>query len=239
MWWPSLNVDIETVCSRCLSCAKVNFKRKNAYVGWLNAKYQFGRVHVDFFYLKTLKLTFLIFCYAYSKWLHVQIMDTTSARAVIDVLFSSISMWVCLPTTLVSDNGPPFDSEEFLYFCSKFDIASNRIPPYHPESNSLGERGVLIAKRWLDKIFSEVNPGDQSHPASRFHSCSETIVSKVNLFLFNHHNTPSTVTMKSPNEMFLRFKPKTLSTMLNPQIHSNSSLPNTIGDFRERGSIIC
>lgn len=229
VWWPQLGVDIENLCNMCPSCAKVNFKASPEIVPWPPAKYPFDRVHIDFFYVKSLKMEFLVFCDAFSHWVHIQLMDGTTAPEVSVVLMQIFSMWGCLPTTLVSDNGPPFDSAEFLSFLSQLGVTSKRIPPYHPESNSLGERGVQIAKKGLEKMF-EIDPVTNTViiPLTKV-----AVNLKIQHFLLNHHNTPCTVTLKSPNEMLLCFKPRTLLTLLNPSIRPDASLPNTLAHFRE------
>ncbi|KAK3923618.1 hypothetical protein KUF71_002026 [Frankliniella fusca] len=83
----------------------------------------------------------------YSKWIHIQPMLTTVASAVNQVLFSLFSFWGCLPSVLVSDNGPPFCSIEFRDFLTRFNIVLKHSPVYHPLSNGLAERGVGIAKK--------------------------------------------------------------------------------------------
>ena len=58
---------------------------------------------------------------AFSKWPEVHIVSSTSAQQTIDKLRY---IFAChgLPITLVSDNGPPFQSTEFSHF-----VAANGI----------------------------------------------------------------------------------------------------------------
>lgn len=118
-------------------------------------------------------------------------------------------MYGTLPETLVSDNGPPFDSAEFLQFCTSLSITSKRIPPYHPESNGVAERSVGVAKAALAKLFPE---GPDSN---------ESVGLTISKFLFDYRNIPS-VTHKSPMEMLLSFKTRTLLTVLNPTIRPDA-----------------
>ena len=219
VWWPTLNSDLETLCTTCPQCAKVNFKPKKEYVPWPKSKYPFERVHVDFFYLSSQKVECLIFCEAFSRWLHVEPVTNISALNIIRVLFGIFTMWGTLPETLVSDNGPPFDSAEFLEFCTKFHITSKRIVPYHPESNCLGEKGVHIAKSGLKKLFPLKTTPDSPSESP------EEVRHIINKFLFDYKNIPTTATNKSPNELLLSFKPRTLLSILNPAINPSSSLP--------------
>ena len=77
---------------------------------------------------------------AFSKWPEVHIVSSTSAQQTIDKLRY---IFAChgLPTTLVLDNGPPFQSAEFSHFVAANGILHRRVPPYHPSSNRLGEYG--------------------------------------------------------------------------------------------------
>ncbi|KAK3924061.1 hypothetical protein KUF71_002391, partial [Frankliniella fusca] len=154
LWWPSLNSDIENLCSYCDDCVKVNSQSKKVFIPWAVAKHPFERVHVDFYCYK--QTTFFIFVDSYSKWIHIQPTLTTVASAVNQVLFSLFSFWGCLPSVLVSDNGPPFCSIEFRDFLTRFNIVLKHSPVYHPQSNGLAERGVGIAKKALEKMFEEL-----------------------------------------------------------------------------------
>ena len=56
-----------------------------------------------------------------------------------------------LPTTLVSDNGSPFQSMEFQQFVAANGIVHRRVPPYHPSSNGLAENMVKTVRHALSK----------------------------------------------------------------------------------------
>lgn len=59
-----------------------------------------------------------------------------------------------VPIELVSDNGLPFNSEEFLLFCQANGITPLKSPPYHPQSNGIVERRVQTVKKGLEKALS-------------------------------------------------------------------------------------
>lgn len=201
IYWPSLNSDIETMVRNCDSCCLVNFPVTKMYLQWPPTTTPFQRVHIDFFDFQS--RTFFLFVDSYSKWLHVSIMTRTTALEVNSVLMSIFAMFG-LPGTLVSDNGPPFDSNEYADFCTSYNITLLHSPVYHPSSNGLAERNVDIAKKGLRKIL-----------ANESITSSELSV-VLNKFLFNYRNTPNTVTGKAPNEMLFSFKPQTLLTRLLP-----------------------
>ena len=82
VWWPTLNVDIETLignCTKCLSCRQTPPKISNP---WPKCSEVFERIHLDF--CGPLKQHyFLLLTDAYSKWIEVFIMKSiTSAMTI-------------------------------------------------------------------------------------------------------------------------------------------------------------
>ncbi|KAE8748795.1 hypothetical protein FOCC_FOCC004389 [Frankliniella occidentalis] len=144
---------------------------------WTLAKYPFERVHIDFYSYK--QHQFFIFCDAYSKWLHGQIMPTTVASAVNNTLFSIFA---------IQRPPPPFDSSEFIKLLTSLNILLKHSPVYHPASNAQAERGVGIAKRALDKILEDLGGMVALTPSKQISTAH--LIQAVNIFLFTHHNTP-------------------------------------------------
>ena len=93
-----------------------------------------------------------------------------------------------LPTTLVSDNGPPFTSAEFEKFMKANGITHRRIPPYHPSSNRLADNMVRTVKQALSKCKISANATLETHIAR---------------FLASYRNTRHTTTSKTPAELLL------------------------------------
>ncbi|XP_072389503.1 uncharacterized protein [Diabrotica undecimpunctata] len=73
-----------------------------------------------------------------SKWLDVKLMSNgTEASESISKLRDMFTV-IGLPVELVSDNGPPFNSSEFVAFCQANGIKPLKTPPYHPQICSNG-----------------------------------------------------------------------------------------------------
>jgi hypothetical protein len=90
----------------------------------------------------------------YSRFPEVEILTSTSARAVIpklDAIFSRQG----IPDVLKSDNGPPFTytSLEFKKFAEHMGFQHRRITPYWPKSNGEAERFM----RTLGKSIRSAN----------------------------------------------------------------------------------
>ncbi|CAF4689292.1 unnamed protein product, partial [Rotaria sp. Silwood2] len=75
----------------------------------------------------------------------VDMKNNTTAKYVCDALEQIID-WFGPPQTLVTDNGPPFNSYEMNKFYDKYAIKHITTPPYHPASNGLAERFVRSFK---------------------------------------------------------------------------------------------
>ena len=93
---------------------------------------------------------FLVVIDAHTKWIDVEIVNSTSAVSTINKL-SSLFATHGIPEQLVSDNGSGFQSEEFKQFTTQNGIKHIFTSPYHPSSNGLAERTVQTFKSILLK----------------------------------------------------------------------------------------
>ena len=152
-------------------------------------KQPWERVHLDhaFWGNKVLLVAIDVF----SNWPEVQVVSSTSAKQTIEKLQSIFAIHG-LPITLVSDNGPPFQSDEFKSFVEANGIVHRRVPPYHPASNGAAENLVKSVKRALEKGKT-----------------TDSLEMKIAGFLATYRNTPHTVTERTPAEILLGRAPRT------------------------------
>lgn len=201
VWWPGIDIDIENWSKCCKACQAMQNKKSEAELSnWPLAMRPFERIHIDFYSFEN--NTFLILVDAYSNWLEIVLMNKTHANATIDKLRNIFAIFG-LPTEIVSDNGPPFDSYEFNQFCKNNAIKLSHSPPYHPQSNGQGEVSVRIAKQSLKKML--IDEKLKNVP----------VALKVTNFLLKYRLTPTTVTGKSPACMIFNFQPRSLLDVLN------------------------
>lgn len=165
---------------------------------------------MDFFYKN--KFAFLIIVDQKSKWVDVKLMTAgTGALETISKLRDFFSVFG-LPAELVSDNGPPFSSNDFVMFCQANGIKPVKSPPYHPQSNGAAERNVQTIKKGLEKALFEQGKNTVTE---------NIMLSKLQSFLFNYRVTPSPATGISPAECVFKITPKTRFDLLKPTAHNN------------------
>ncbi|XP_049886412.1 uncharacterized protein K02A2.6-like [Pectinophora gossypiella] len=184
VWWPGLDEQLEAECRRCSVCAETAAAPPAAPPQpWKWPQRPYERVHIDF--LGPLYgETYLVTVDARSKWIEVFKMQRTSAECTIKKLRESWARWG-LPKQVVSDNGPPFTSEEFNNFLRRNGICHSFSPPYHPASNGAAENAVKIIKNVIKKAkLTNVD-----------------VDTAILRFLLNYHNTPHSTTGESPGKL--------------------------------------
>ena len=193
IYWEGINKDIENYVKSCEPCQALRKDKPNKEFGkWREATHPLERVHIDFFHFKG--QTYLIFIDAYSRWLEIKVMNRTTASKVIREL-DSIFCTFGYAETIVSDNGPPFDSHEFNNYAKEHEIELIHSPPYHPQSNGIVERAVQTVKSVLRKLAYE-------------HKSHFQITDQIEKFLFTHRNSPSTEDNIISSHKMFNFKPR-------------------------------
>ncbi|XP_058027383.1 uncharacterized protein K02A2.6-like, partial [Ahaetulla prasina] len=197
VWWPLMDKDISDRVGKCQSCQESRSLPPTAPVReWEKPQGPWSRIHIDFagpFHGQT----FLIVVDAYSKWLEIILMKSTTAEAVITVL-RHLFVTHGLPDTLVSDNGPQFTANQFEGYLAGEGIRHVLSAPFHPATNGLAERFVRSTKEALSRI----SPGDWQ--------------TKIDTFLAVQHRTPCVTTGRSPAELLMGRKLRCPLDRLNP-----------------------
>ena len=106
--------------------------------------YPWQRVSVDFCEIEGREV--LVVIDDYSRYPVIEMVTTTSAKAVIpklDKIFSAYGV----PEEVKSDNGPPFNSNEFRQFAKYLGFKHRKITPLWPEANGEVERFMRTLKK--------------------------------------------------------------------------------------------
>jgi transposase InsO family protein len=210
VWWPNMDSEIEQHVRTCETCQQVQKAAPAVPLHpWPVTERNWQRIHMDF--AKKDGHVFFIIIDSYSKWVEVFIMGSTTAEktiAKLRTLFSSYGM----PEVVVSDNGPPYQSEELKTFFRNNGIKFLNIPPGHAQSNGAAERAVQVLKTSLLKqLFSD-----------KLKNSARTMQHHLDCFLIAYRNTPSTVTEKSPADLFLNRRPRTRLALISPRLPENA-----------------
>ncbi|XP_060547527.1 uncharacterized protein K02A2.6-like [Pantherophis guttatus] len=203
VWWPNMDQVISEWVGKCRPCQESRPDPPVAPIReWEKPKGPWGRIHIDFagpFHGQT----FLIVVDAFSKWLEIILMPSTTAEAVIKALRKLFATHG-LPDTLVSDNGPQFTATLFEGYLAGLGIRHALSAPFHPASNGLAERFVRTAKEALSRLDN----GDWQ--------------ARIDQFLAVQHATPCTATGRSPAELLMGRKLRCVLDRLHPNYsHEN------------------
>ncbi|CAB4033162.1 hypothetical protein ETSY2_42270 [Paramuricea clavata] len=112
VWWPGLDQEIEEQVKQCGRCQQNQKTPAEAPLHpWEWPGQPWSRVHID--YAGPYKgEMFFVLIDAYSKWLEIHVMKSTTSTATIEKL-REIFATHGLPKTVVSDSGTNFSSGEF------------------------------------------------------------------------------------------------------------------------------
>jgi hypothetical protein len=203
VYWPKIDKDIEDIAKNCVDCVKHKTdppKAKTHFWEYPSAPWE--RIHIDFAG-PIFEHMFLVIVDAYSKWIEVYPMKSTTTVKTIECLRDCFSRFG-LPLVLVSDNGPQFTSQEFQTFMKCNGIKHKTSAPFKPSSNGQAERYVHTLKQSLRAMKDF--PGN--------------IYQKVSTFLIQYRKSPNLTTMSSPAMMFLKRDIRTRIDLLLPNERS-------------------
>ncbi|XP_060094731.1 uncharacterized protein K02A2.6-like, partial [Heteronotia binoei] len=138
VWWPGMDGEIESWVRRCQTCQKSRPEPPSApATRWESTRKPWSRLHLDFAGPFQGQI-FMIIVDAYTKWLEVIPVGSTTSAAAIRALRRVLSTHG-IPDTIVSDNGTAFTSADFQAFLQRYLIRHIRSAPFHPATNGQAE----------------------------------------------------------------------------------------------------
>ena len=151
IWWSGIDQQIENIAQHCGQCEEnVRQPTRAPLRPWLFQQRPWSRVHVHCAGPTEGKKS-LVVVDAYSKWIEVKVVHSTTTQVTIEQLYGLFAVHG-LPETIVSDNGTCFTSAEFKQFVTRNNIQHITSPAYRPSSNGLAERAGQLVKRGLAKL---------------------------------------------------------------------------------------
>ena len=106
--------------------------------------YPWERIAADLFELKD--SPYLLVADYYSRFIEVQKLTTTTSSNIVTQL-KTIFARFGIPSTMVTDNGPQFDSLEMKEFAQAYEFQHTTTSLYFPQSNGFAERMVKTMKK--------------------------------------------------------------------------------------------
>jgi transposase InsO family protein len=207
-WWPTINRDIKHVTQSCNLCQKCQSLPKPQYHSWEEPEQVWSRIHVDFAG-PIWNTKWLVVVDAKSKYPFVIDMQNNTTAANLIQALEQVFDLVGPPETLISDNGPPFNSFQMCKFYEKYGISHITTAPYHPASNGLAERFVRSFKEGMVK---------QQHLG---YTNKHIAVRNV---LRSYRWSPHTSTGSSPANLLFRHSIRTEFDIMKPTSSTSTSL---------------
>jgi len=199
VWWPGIDNDIELLVKKCQACqAHRNVDPPAPPASWPQPTAPWTRIHADFAGPVAGKM-YLVITDAFSKWLEVVQMTSTTSRTTI-VELTRLFAQFGLPHALVTDNGTQFTSAEFATFMNERGIRHLRSAPYHPATNGAAERNVQTLKSALKEEKSN----------------GLATAEVLQQFLQRYRSTPHSTTGETPAALFLKREMRTKLDVLKP-----------------------
>lgn len=140
VWFPNIDQKAELTVKNCLACqANTPMTQSEPLrmselpeAPWLN-------ISADFYGPLTTGEYLLVVIDKYSRYPVVEIVRSVSANTVIPIIDKVFSMFG-IPRVLKTDNGPPFNSEQFFKFAGHLGFHHRKITPLWPQANATAER---------------------------------------------------------------------------------------------------
>ncbi|CAH2093016.1 unnamed protein product [Euphydryas editha] len=201
VFWPNIYHDIEMKVRQCETCMTYSTnKTKEILLSHDQPSLPWQRLATDLFDYNGKK--YLLVVDYYSNYIEIAQLNTDHRSQTVIQHLKSIFSRHGIPMQLVSDFGPPYNSQEFQKFLNDWDIEHIVSSPHFPRSNGLAEVSVKIIKNILKKCQDS---------GTDFH-----------LGLLHYRTTPRG-NLKSPSELLMSRK---LRTRL--PTHSESLKPKVI-----------
>ena len=149
VFWPQMNQDIDNIVSNCEVCQKYQHKQLREPLKPYPVATRPWQV-VGTYLFEVDKEDYVVLVDAYSSYPEPGSISKKSSATVTKVM-KSVFARHGIPETVVSDNGPCYNSSEFSVFSKEWGFSHETSSPEHPSSNGLAERAVQTVKNIIKK----------------------------------------------------------------------------------------
>ncbi len=149
LYWPGMYQDIVDRVSRCEVCQRFQCEQsKEPMIAHEPSKRPWEKIACDLFHLEG--EDYLLTVDYYSSFVEVDKLRDKKSGEVISLIKTHMSRHG-IPDCLFSDNGPPFNSEDFRNFTKVYNFEHVTSSPRYPQSNGKAENAVKTVKLLLKK----------------------------------------------------------------------------------------
>lgn len=186
VWWPAMDKQVEQFVKKCKACAMVSaLDPPEPMNRTVMPNEPWKDLAADFVGPLPSGHNLLVIIDYFSRFAEVIIMQQTTATLTVRALHETFCRFG-MPTSLKTDNGPQFISNELNDFCEEFGIKHIRTTPYWPQANGEVERfNRSIGKRL--KISQETYGSDWKWD--------------LRMFVLMHNSTPHSTTGVAPSTL--------------------------------------
>ena len=153
LFWPGMSQQIEDAVNDCELCNTYQSKQQKETLRPTKTP-NLPWVEVASDIMEWEKTHYLVTVDYFSKFIEVDRLDDLSSSVTIEMLKSQMARHG-IPEKLRTDNGPQFDSQEFMEFCADYGIEQHTSSPRYPQSNGEAERAVQTVKRLWTKAHDK------------------------------------------------------------------------------------
>ncbi len=185
LWFPGMDTMTERIVRGCMLCQVATPQTSRMPLNMTPLPNEtMEKVAADFYGpLPTGEYLLLVTC-KYSRYPFVEVVNSTSAKAVIPK-FERIFSEFGYPSEIMMDNGPPFRSQEFKEYAAQSGFSVRNITPAEPKVNGQAERFMKNITKTVQTAIA--NKGDWKE--------------ELMIFLRNYRATPHQTTGKAPAEL--------------------------------------
>jgi hypothetical protein len=206
-WWPKMDKDIVEITRHCPTCASIQPLPRPQFQSWQEPDQNWSRIHMDFAG-PFMGSKWLLLIDAKSKFPIVVDMGADTTATNLSKALDNVIDWFGPPQSIVSDNGPPFNSFQMQNFYDRYNITHVTTPPYHPASNGIVER---LVRSFKDSMLKQTNAGQTNkHTALRN-------------FIRTYRWTPHTSTNAPPATLMFQHSIRTALEVMAPKDAATSS----------------
>ncbi|XP_055604150.1 uncharacterized protein K02A2.6-like [Uranotaenia lowii] len=182
VWWPGITSDVEKWVQTCQLCATCGRPEKPTPMKRLfTPKNVWQTIALDFNgpYANIGGISILV-CVDYrSRYLIARPVKSTSfdhTKKVLDDIFNKEGF----PENIKTDNGPPFNGQEYKDYCTERGINLIYSTPYYPQQNGLVEGYMKIINKAMAAAFSNgTDYMDELQAAVQAHNSAKHTVTQV------------------------------------------------------------